>query len=196
MTSVWRIPLCTGKERIKNIDGKKAHSTQKPEEILKRVILSNSHEGDVVLDPFSGSGTTCAVAKKLNRIGIGIEREKEYVDISYKRLKSINVDDFKELRLTEPDKKIVARVSMAQLIEANFLKSKQTIYTNKKQQKAMILDDGSLQHHEQIGSIHQIGATLKETESCNGWMYWYYEEKGQLKLIDELRKSYRKKYYK
>ena len=95
MTSVWQIPLCTGKERIKGKDGKKAHSTQKPEELLKRVILSSSSEGDVILDPFSGSGTTCAAAKKLNRKSVGIEKELQYVKISKKRLAEIETNGVK-----------------------------------------------------------------------------------------------------
>ena len=97
MTSVWQIPLCTGKERIKDEHGKKAHSTQKPETLLQRVIMSSSNEGDLVLDPFLGSGTTCAVARKLNRKSIGIEREPRYVEIAENRLKSVNTVPLKLL---------------------------------------------------------------------------------------------------
>ena len=88
MTSVWQIPLCTGKERIKDEHGKKAHSTQKPEALLQRVILSSSNEGDLVLDPFVGSGTTCAVAQTLNRRSIGIEQDPRYVEIAKDRLET------------------------------------------------------------------------------------------------------------
>jgi len=102
MTSVWHLPLCTGKERIKDKQGKKAHSTQKPEALLHRVILSGTHEGDLILDPFLGSGTTSAVAKKLNRSSIGIEQEPRYVEIAEARLTSINTDLFQDIRLTEP----------------------------------------------------------------------------------------------
>ena len=129
MTSVWQIPLCTGKERIKDANGKKAHSTQKPEELLKRIILSSSKEGDLVLDPFLGSGTTCAVAKKLHRKSVGIEKETSYVKIAAKRLTAIKIEHFKHLRITEPEKKQVARVSMGQLLKANYIQEKQTIYT-------------------------------------------------------------------
>ena len=104
MNSVWQIPLCTGKERIKGADGKKAHSTQKPEELLKRVILSSSNEGDLILDPFLGSGTSCAVAKKLARKSIGIEQNSNYLPMIQKRLDAINPDDFADLRIKEPVK--------------------------------------------------------------------------------------------
>lgn len=191
MTSVWQIPLCTGKERIKGKDGKKAHSTQKPEELLKRIILSSSSEGDLVLDPFSGSGTTCAVAKKLNRKSVGIEQEIKYLKISKTRLAEIKPTMFEHLRIVEPEKKNVNRVSMQQLINANYIRENQTIYTKNKQHFSTILSDGNIKNGIGSGSIHKMGAIIKDTESCNGWMFWYYEEGGQLKLIDEYRKKYR-----
>ena len=194
MTSVWQIPLCTGNERIKNAEGKKAHSTQKPEELLKRIILSSSNEGDLILDPFSGSGTTCAVAKKLGRKSIGIEKEKEYVNISKKRLEDINQDEFKHLRIIEPDKKAVIRVSMEQLVKNNYIKEFQTIYTKNKKHSATVLSDGSIKNGVGTGSIHEIGAMIKESEGCNGWMFWYFEDQDKLTLIDECRKNYRQKY--
>lgn len=191
MTSVWQIPLCTGNERIKNSQGKKAHSTQKPEELLRRVILSSSSEGDLVLDPFLGSGTTCAVAQKLNRKSVGIEKEKKYVKMSEQRLQNINQDYFKHLRIVEPDKKAVTRVSMKQLVEANYIKETETIYTKNKEHSAVVLSDGSIKNGVDSGSIHKIGAMIKKTESCNGWMFWYYENQGKLFLIDEHRRNYR-----
>lgn len=194
MTSVWKIPLCTGNERIKNEQGKKAHSTQKPEELLKRVILSSSNEGDLVLDPFSGSGTSCAVAKKLHRKSIGIEKEEKYIEISKKRLENINQKDFKHLRIIEPEKKYTARVSMEQLVKSNYIHESQTIYTSNKKHSAVVLSDGSIKNGVGTGSIHKIGAMIKETESCNGWMFWYYENQGKLTLIDEYRKGYREQY--
>lgn len=194
MTSVWQIPLCTGNERIKNEKGKKAHSTQKPEELLKRVILSSSNEGDVVLDPFSGSGTTCAVARKLNRKSVGIEQEKEYIKISKKRLENINPDNYEHLRSKEPQKKSITRVSMRQLVKSNYIQESQTIYTKNKKHSAIVLPDGSIKNGIGTGSIHRIGAMIKEAESCNGWMFWYYEKKGKLILIDECRKNYREQY--
>ena len=193
MTSVWQIPLCTGKERIKNEFGKKAHSTQKPEELLKRVILSSSSEGDLVLDPFSGSGTTCAVARKLNRRSVGIEQEAYYVEISKTRLEQINPDQYQHLRLKEPQRKAVAaRVSMAQLLEANYIREAQVIYTKNKKHSAVVLHDGQIENGVGVGSIHKIGAMIKDAESCNGWLFWYSDDNGKLTSIDEYRKEYRK----
>lgn len=194
MTSVWQIPLCTGNERIKNEQGKKAHSTQKPEELLKRVILSSSSEGDLVLDPFSGSGTTCAVAKKLNRKSVGIEKEEKYIKISKKRLENINQDNFKHLRIVEPEKKFIARVSMEQLVKSKYIQESQTIYTSGKKHSAVVLSDGSIKNGVGSGSIHKVGAMIRESESCNGWMFWHYENQGKLALIDEHRKNYRKQH--
>ena len=192
MTSVWKIPLCTGNERIKDKNGKKAHSTQKPEELLKRVILSSSSEGDLILDPFLGSGTTCAVAQKLARKSIGIEREKNYVKIATKRLQEINVSSFEGMRLVEPEKEKVARVSMADLVEKNYLRESQKIYTKDKKHLAIVLKDGNIKNGVGKGSIHRIGAIVKNTDSCNGWMLWHYEYCGELMPIDEKRSQYRR----
>lgn len=192
MTSVWQIPVFTGLEEIKNEQGKQTPSTQKPEELLKRVILSSSSEGDLVLAPFSGSGTICEVAKKLNRKSIGIEKEKEYIKISESRLKNINQDNFKHLRIIEPDKKSVVRVSMQQLVQSNYIKESQIIYTKNKKDSAVVLSDGNIKNGIGKGSIHKVGAMIRGSESCNGWMFWYYENQGKLTLIDEQRKNYRK----
>ncbi len=194
MTSVWHIPLCTGNERIKNEQGKKAHSTQKPEELLKRVILSSSSEGDLVLDPFSGSGTSCAVAKKLNRKSVGIEKEEKYIKISKKRLENITQNNFKHLRIVEPAKNILSRVSMQELLAKNYIETGQKIWTKNKKYSATILDDGNIKNGVGSGSIHKIGAMIKEAENCNGWMFWHYENQGKLTLIDEYRKTYRRTY--
>jgi len=191
MTSVWQIPICTGNERIKDENGKKAHSTQKPEELLKRVILSSTKEGDTILDPFCGSGTTCAVAKKLKRKAIGIEKEDKYIKVIEKRLAEINPDDYKDWQLKEPEKEKLKRVSMEELVKQGYLKEGDKIFTKHKKETAIILNNGHIQYNKQIGSIHKIGALIKESESCNGWMFWYYEDNGTLKLIDEKRKEYR-----
>lgn len=193
MTSVWQIPLCTGNERIKDESGKKAHSTQKPEELLKRVILSSSKEGDLILDPFCGSGTTCAVAKKLNRRAIGIEKEEKYVEVIKKRLAQINTEDYKHLQLKEPKKEKLLKVSMEELVKQGYFKIGDKIFTKNKKKSAIILENGHIKSDDLIGSIHQVGALIKETKSCNGWKFWYYEENGIMKLIDEKRKEYRDK---
>ena len=191
MTSVWHIPLCTGKERIKDEQGKKAHSTQKPEALLQRVILSSSHEGDTVLDPFLGSGTTSAVARKLGRNSIGIEQEPRYVEIAENRLRSINTDLFQDMRLREPPPKRLQRVSMQELVEAGYIQRNQRLYPKDKTSSATVLPDGRIQHSLGTGSIHKIGAILKDTEICNGWMYWCFEDDGALRLLDEKRSLYR-----
>ena len=194
MTSVWQIPLCTGHERIKNADGKKAHSTQKPEELLKRIILSSSSEGDVVLDPFVGSGTTCAVCKKLNRKSIGIEKESKYITLAKKRLEAINVNDFVHLRMIEPKKKILQRVSMAELLSVKLLKKNQVLYTKNKKHRATILVNGNIKNGVGAGSIHKIGAMINKATSCNGWNFWYYQNNDKLELLDNLRVTYREQY--
>lgn len=191
MTSVWQIPLCTGGERIKDDAGKKAHSTQKPEELLKRVILSSSSEGDVVLDPFLGSGTTCAVAKKLNRKSIGIEKERAYVAIAQQRIDAIDSNLFGHLRIAEPPKVSASRVSMAQLVQANYIRESQAIYSKNGKHSATVRQDGMVQSSAGVGSIHKIAAAMKGADNCNGWMYWYYQDGGERKLIDDLRKRYR-----
>ncbi|MDD9818805.1 MAG: DNA methyltransferase [Gammaproteobacteria bacterium] len=191
MTSVWQIPLCTGNERIKDETGKKAHSTQKPEELLKRIILSSSSEGDVVLDPFLGSGTTCAVAKKLNRKSIGIEKERKYVKVAEKRIAAIDSNLFGHLRIAEPQKKSARRISMAQLVEADYIRESQAIYSKNGKHTATVLKDGTVQSDAGTGSIHKIAATMKGADNCNGWMYWYYEDGEERKLIDNLRQNYR-----
>ncbi len=192
MTSVWQIPLCTGNERIKDQRGKKIHSTQKPEELLRRVILSSSSEGDLVLDPFLGSGTTCAVARKLNRKSIGIEKELKYIKVSKKRIELIKPSLFHHLRIIEPEKKNIQRVSMEQLVKGNYLRKNQKIYTKRKEYSAIVLSNGYIKNGVGVGSIHKIGSLLRGSESCNGWGYWHYEESGELKPIDEQRKTYRK----
>ncbi len=194
MTSVWTIPLCTGKERIKNTDGKKAHSTQKPEEMLKRVILSSSTEGDVVLDPFSGSGTTCAVAKKLLRKSIGIEKEADYIKIIQERLASIDPDDFANLRIKEPEKKKLIKVSIHDLIQSNSIKEGQAFYSKDRKHSVTVLADGQVKNAKATGSIHKIGAQAKDAESCNGWRFWYVDNGKGFVLIDEYRKEYRLNY--
>ena len=192
MTSVWRIPLCTGRERIKNKEGKKAHSTQKPEELLKRVILSSTSEGDLVLDPFLGSGTTSAVSKKLGRKSIGIEKEPRYIEISKRRISSIDSNDYAYLRLKEPNRKRIIRISMSKLVMEKYLIENQIVYSKNRKYSAVIKKDGSIENGIGRGSIHKIGAILKNSISCNGWRFWYFEEAGKLELIDKKREIYRK----
>jgi site-specific DNA-methyltransferase (adenine-specific)/modification methylase len=206
MVSVWQIPICIGNERIKDENGKKAHSTQKPEELLRRVILASSSEGDLVLDPFSGSGTTGAVARKLNRKFVGIEREEKYIQIATKRIKEINPHHYQHLNLVEPTKENEMRVSVTQLLEAGLLQIGEIFYSKNRAHQAILQADGNLNYNNptasihgnldydnQIASIHRMGAIIQSQPSCNGWTYWYVMRGGALLLIDELRKQYREK---
>ena len=193
MVSVWQIPLCTGLERIKGEDGKKAHSTQKPEELLRRVILSSSKEGDLVLDPFSGSGTTGTVARKLNRKFVGIEKEEKYIQISEKRIRSINPENFRSINLVEPNKENELRVSVKELLDANYFQVGEVFYSKNKKEKATITADGMLDFNGEIASIHRTGAIIQDKPSCNGWTYWLVKRGNDFILIDELRQQFRSK---
>ncbi|GAB4125114.1 MAG: adenine-specific DNA-methyltransferase CcrM [Roseiflexaceae bacterium] len=190
MQNVWYIPLCTGAERIK-IDGKKAHSTQKPEALLYRVILSSSNPGDTVLDPFFGSGTTGAVAKKLQRNYLGIERSADYVAVAQQRLDRIHPDPQHDLLVT-PSKRQLPRISLGQLLEAGFVQVGQPLYSKDRQIVATLRADSHLLWNGQSGSLHAIAAQALQKANFNGWEYWYYETAdGQLVSIDQLREQYR-----
>jgi modification methylase len=191
MRSDWIIPICSGSERIK-LNGEKAHSTQKPEALLYRVILSSSNPGDVVLDPFFGSGTTGAVARKLHRNWIGIERDDIYIQVAHRRIESIPETIFSEDVFLVDRKRSEPRVPFGNLLENGYLAIGQTLFFGEKgQSPAIILSDGNIQYDGVVGSIHQIGSML-EGAPCNGWEHWYYKnEKGNLIVINELRKVFR-----
>lgn len=191
MPNVWHIPLCTGAERIK-IDGKKAHSTQKPEALLYRVILSSSETGDVVLDPFFGSGTTGAVAKKLKRHFIGIERESAYVDIARNRIDAIPQSLFTDELLVTNSKRDQPRVNFSALLETGYLAIGQMLYSKSRDHKAVVRADGTLISDEIKGSIHRVAADLLGQSAYNGWDFWYVENaNGELISIEYLRETYR-----
>jgi modification methylase len=193
MTSVWQIGLCIGDERLKGDDGKKAHSTQKPEELLKRVILSTTKQGDIVLDPFFGTGTTGAVAKKLKRQFIGIEKESEYVSLAENRIKAVKVF-FPEADWVEEEKEKQHRVPFEALLKEQLIKVGEPLYTRKTYSAtAFVLSDGKLKYKNQTGSIHRIGAIIQQTPSCNGWKFWYIMRDDRSILIDDLRNEYFKK---
>jgi DNA modification methylase len=193
MRSDWRLPLCTGKERLK-INGEKAHPTQKPEALLERVILSSTAPGDIILDPFFGSGTTGAVAKKLGRHWIGIESEPGYVSIAQQRIDSIVISEDDE-RLTSSsyiNKEI--RIPFIALLKVGLLKKGQALYFGRQgDRQAHILANGHIQYGEYTGSIHKVGRDLMNAP-CNGWLAWYYidEITGTREPIDQLRKKMRK----
>lgn len=194
MRSDWTIPLCTGAERIKNGAGDKAHPTQKPEALLHRVILSSTDTGDLVLDPFFGTGTTGAVAKKLGRDFIGIEREKEYIAVAKERLKGIKRgDDDSLFRSTE--KRAEPRVPFGQVIEQGMLEPGTVLFDHNRRYTARVRADGNLvaRNHagDHRGSIHKVGAALQGLPSCNGWTFWHFENKGKAWPIDVLRQEIR-----
>jgi modification methylase len=198
MTSVWTVRLCVGEERIKGADGKKAHSTQKPEELLKRVILSSSKKGDIVLDPFFGTGTTGAAAKKLGRKFIGIEREESYVKIAQKRIDGV-AELWEEADWLEGEKTKQPRVPFETLVKEGIIKAGDLLYTGKASKAAALVQkDGSLKYNDTTGSIHKVGAFIQRTPSCNGWKFWYVlkdDNSQSFQVIDEIRREYIQKHY-
>ena len=190
MRSDWLIPLCTGTERLKDAKGKKAHPTQKPEALLRRVLLATSNPGDVVLDPFSGTGTTAATAKALGRDYVGIERDEAYVRLSRARLKAVEPLEPDALK-TVTGKRQLPRVPFGALVEHGWLKPGDRIYSAKRRHEARIRVDGSVVTQDATGSIHRVGAHVTQAPACNGWTFWHYEDRGQLAPIDLLRRRYR-----
>ena len=189
MRSTWNLPICNGNERLKN-NGKKVHSTQKPESLLHRIILASTLKNDLVLDPFLGSGTTAVVSKKLGRNYLGIEKEKKYFEAAYKRVKNAKVIEDEYLD-TLQNNKSKPRIPFGSLVEMGVIKPGTEIYDQKKKVNAKIMVDGSIKHQEFEGSIHKIAAKIVGTESCNGWTYWHYQSGNSLKPIDELRQRLR-----
>jgi len=190
MRSDWALPLCTGSERIKGDDGKKAHPTQKPESLLHRVILSSTDVGDVILDPFFGTGTTGASAKMLGRHYIGLEAEQKYADVAKKRLDNVERIDDLEL-LKTPNKRALPRVPFGWLVERGILKPGQTLFDQRRRHSARVRADGTLAASSFNGSIHQVGAFVQKAPACNGWQFWYAEQKGKLIPIDVYRQKIR-----
>jgi site-specific DNA-methyltransferase (adenine-specific) len=188
MRSDWSLTLATGKQRIRT-NGTKAHSTQKPEALLYRVIMASSNLGDVVLDPFFGTGTTGAVAKKLGRNWIGIERDKKYIRLAQKRIDAVQRTDEEALNV---EKRKLARVPFGALLENGLLQPGQILYFAKNGKKAKILSNGHLRCGKLTGSIHGIAKSLMNNAPANGWDLWFYEdENGDKVLIDELREKIR-----
>ncbi len=193
MRSDWWLPTCVGKERIK-INGIKVHSTQKPEALLYRIILSSSNPGDLILDPFFGTGTSGAVAKKLHRNWIGIEREAQYAAIAEERIRKITPEPYDKSAFdVRSRKRTVPRVPFVSLLEHGYLAPGQVLYFMKRKNlTATIKPDGKLLFGDTEGSIHQIGKLAASSGTCNGWECWYFEDDdGALKPIDTLRQTYR-----
>jgi modification methylase len=191
MRSDWLLPICSGAERLKQ-DGRKTHPTQKPEALLQRVILAASHPGDVVLDPFMGSGTTAVAAKRLGRSFVGIEREKTYAKAARDRLKSVETLDPASLQ-TAKGKRAETRVPFGTLVELGLLSPGTALYDPAARHEAKVRADGSIACRGAQGSIHKIGAHVQGAMACNGWTFWHYEAGGSLKPIDYLRAEARQK---
>ncbi len=190
MRSDWVIPLCTGGERLKDDAGDKAHPTQKPEALLHRVIVGTTNPGDVILDPFFGTGTTGAVAKMLGREFIGIEREAAYRDVAEKRIGKIRKFD-KEALETTGSKRSEPRVPFGQVVERGMLRPGEELFSIGNRYKVKVRADGTLIGNDVKGSIHQVGAHLEGAPSCNGWTYWHFKRDGKMVPIDILRQQIR-----
>jgi modification methylase len=190
MRSDWLLPICNGNERIKGDDGRKAHPTQKPESLLHRVVLASTRVGDVILDPFFGSGTTGAVAKQLGRDFIGIERDPDYIAVAEKRI--ANTRRISETELLEtPSKREQPRIPFGWLVERGMLRPGEKLYAPKRQHAAKIRADGTIVSAENRGSIHKIGAEVQGATACNGWTFWHVDVEGKLVPIDVLRQKLR-----
>ena len=187
MRSDWFIPLCTGNERLKDDDGAKVHPTQKPESLLHRVILSSTRPGEVVLDPFFGTGTTGAVAKKLGRDYIGIDQDKNYIKAANKRIGEIKGYDEEAIEIV--NKREQMRIPFGWLLEQGLLKPGTELQDSKGKNRVKISADGNIKTYEGThrGSIHKVGAAVQNAPSCNGWTYWHYKEGKELQPIDRLR---------
>ena len=188
MTNVWEIPLCTGAERIK-IDGKKAHSTQKPEALLERVILSSSNRGDLILDPFSGSGTTAAVAQRLGRRFVGIEQDPTYVEISRTRIAKVEPNLFLEPLRQLSDRRSRPKVAFGLLVSEGQIPVGSTLYGGRQSSEAIVLQGGKLRCGDIEGSIHKVAARLEGRETANGWDYWFLDIQ-HVTGINDVREKY------
>jgi modification methylase len=186
MRSDWLLPICTGAERLKDDAGRKTHPTQKPEALLARAILAASHPGDLVLDPFFGSGTTGAVAKRLRRDYLGFEREHAYVAAAERRIQAIDPLPEEAVALV-PTRRSEPRVAFASLVEGGLIAPGVTLTDAKRRHLALVRADGALAVSGVVGSIHKIGALVQGLPACNGWTFWHYETDRGLAPIDELR---------
>ncbi len=189
MRSDWMLPLCSGPERLKQ-DGKKAHPTQKPEGLLHRVLLASSNPGDLVLDPFFGTGTTGAVARRLGRRWIGIERDKDYAKLARARIDAVEPLAKDDLKTTQ-EKSSAPRIPFGTLIERGLLQPGEILFDARRRWTAKIRPDGTVISADVKGSIHQVAAEVQGAPACNGWDFWYVERKGAPILIDALRQQVR-----
>ncbi|MDD3287716.1 MAG: DNA methyltransferase [Alphaproteobacteria bacterium] len=194
MRSDWVMPICSGKERLRGSDGDKVHPTQKPEALLYRVIMSSTNPGDVILDPFFGSGTTGAVAKRLGRNFIGIDRDATYAKYAEKRIAAIDSAPQPEFLITQ-SKRDEARVPFGTVLERGLLHAGDYLYDERRRHRAKVKADATLIAASQLGevrgSIHKVGATVQGLPACNGWTFWYFDTGNKLVPIDILRQKIR-----
>ena len=191
MRSDWLFPICSGGERLKGADGKKVHPTQKPEALIARVLMASSKPGDVVLDPFFGSGTTGAVAKRLGRNFVGIEREQDYIDAATARIAAVEPLSGAELTVMT-GKKSEPRVAFNTLVEGGLIKPGTVLSDARRRHSAIVRADGTLATGGTAGSIHKVGALVQGLDACNGWTFWHYDDGASLVPIDTLRSVIRK----
>jgi len=192
MRSDWLFPICTGAERLTDRDGDKVHPTQKPEALLFRILNATTRPGDIVLDPFFGSGTTGAVAKKLGRRFIGIERDTTYIAAALRRIASIRPLPG---QIVEPmqGKRQAPRVAFGSLVEMGLIAPGTELHDQRQRWSALVRADGTLTSGPHQGSIHRVGALVQGAEACNGWTFWHTHQNGQLAPIDVLRADVRLK---
>jgi modification methylase len=188
--SDWFLPLCTGAERLKDETGRKTHPTQKPEALIARVLIAASNAGDLVLDPFLGSGTTGAVARKLGRAFIGVERDPAYAAAARKRIFAVEPLPH-EAVAAAPTRRSEPRVAFASLVEAGLVAAGEKLFDVQRRHSALVRADGSLAAGPAVGSIHKIGALMQGLPACNGWTFWHVERAGRLAPIDEMRAGVR-----
>ena len=189
MRSDWMLPICSGKERLKKDNGKKVHSTQKPEALLHRIILATSNIGDSIFDPFLGTGTAAVVAKKLGRKYCGIEKDRTYFKAASERIDKTKIIKEDYLEVVENNKS-KPRIPFGSLVELGILKPGTVLFDPKKKFNAKIMVDGSIKYKEAEGSIHKVAAKIMGTESYNGWTYWHCKVDGMTVLIDSLRQKF------
>jgi len=190
MRSDWLLPLCTGQERLKNENGVKIHPTQKPEALLYRVLMAATNPGEVVLDPFFGTGTTGAAAKALGRKYIGIERNKGYITAARKRLAKVKTVKEKKLLVT-PSKRGEPRIPFGSVVERGLLNPGAVLTDANGLYSAKVRADGTVISDEHRGSIHQVGAAVQGAPACNGWTFWHIRMGRSLMAIDVLRQKVR-----
>jgi len=189
--SVWKINTCVGPERVRDEEGNKLHPTQKPIELLKRIILASTMPGDIILDPFAGTGTTVAMAKRLRRQYISIEQDEVYYNASVERVKKVKPLAEKHELIQAVYTEKPPRIAFKKLLAAGYVKEGQKLYLDEPATEATVTKNAKLKTDKQTGTIHSLARTLKEVRSINGWKHWYYvDDAGKRHQIDRLRHEY------